>query len=58
MENEQECLIRENQESQYFLQKTITECEDLEREQVYNTERIRDLAVNAEEVGLGCQHLR
>ena len=57
MENDQEVLIRENQESQYHLQKTKAEGEDLEREQVYNKERIKDTMMGVEQVSVACHHI-
>jgi hypothetical protein len=40
-----------------MLQKTISESEDLEREQVYNIERIRDTDMGVEQMSIKCQHL-
>ena len=35
-----------------MLQKAISECEDLEREQVFNVERITDTGMHAEQTGI------
>ena len=39
-------MIRQNQETTYVLQKTLTEIADLEKEQYFNEERLRDTALN------------
>ena len=57
MENDQEGLIRENQEVQYLLQKSISDSEDLEREQVYNHERLRDAGTHVDQSSVNCQHV-
>ena len=54
MESDQEGLIRENQEVQYLLQKSIAESEDLEREQVYNHERLRDAGSHVDQGSVNC----
>ena len=58
MESDQEGLIRENQEVQYLLQKSIAESEDLEREQVYNHERLRDAATHVDQGSVNCLHVQ
>lgn len=46
MERDQEIMIRQNQETTYMIQKDISTIEDLEKEQYFNLERIKDAAIN------------
>ena len=42
IEREQEQMIRFNQENTYYIQKTLQQISDLEKEQYYNQERIKE----------------
>ena len=56
LEDEQEFMIRQNQETSYILQKTLADLGDLEKEQYFNQERLKDSALNIDQVAVECQH--
>ena len=57
MERDQEIMIRQNQETTYMIQKDISTIEDLEKEQYFNLERIKDAAINIDTTKIFLQDL-
>ncbi len=58
LEQEQQELMRQNQEIQFTLQRQAATIEDLEKEQYFNQERIRDTHLNIDQGGLLNNHMR
>jgi hypothetical protein len=57
MEYDQEMMIRQNQESTYILQKKVQQSSDLEKEQFFNQERIKETMINIESTRNECADL-
>lgn len=57
MERDQEIMIRQNQETTYMIQKDISTIEDLEKEQYFNLERIKDAAIKIDTTKIFLQDL-
>ena len=57
LEEEQRQMARGNQEIQQMMQRQAAAIEDLEKEQYFNQERIRDAHINIDQCGIMNSHM-